>query len=140
MRDRLANFAFGLDVLLLAVFAIAWATSFVVGYTGVFVHGGRAVAIDTCRGEVSFWAAAVTIADRDDSAGFNQMIYDRNVAATTQEWYLGTRMDKWGVFFLDFGYVRAAEMVQPVGNRIAPNRYARGIVFPFWSACVLLAI
>src|SRR5438477_6859310 len=100
MPRRLINFAFNTCVGLFVVFAVAWPITHTIGYTGVFAWRGRAILLDTCRGEVSLWTAPV-IASKEIGNGephFDSSVYDRNVAATTREWFRASKMEKSGVF------------------------------------------
>jgi hypothetical protein len=141
VRLHLIKSAFAVDVLLLVFVALAWAVSHTVGYTGVFIHGGRALVLDTCRGEVSLWYAPVTFDNpRETLEAWRQLIYDRNIAATTQEWFEASKADKAGLIVLSFGYIRIADMIDPVGKRIPQGGYAHAVILPYWLAAALLAI
>src|SRR5438874_1960932 len=100
MRQRLLNFAFNACVGLFVLFAVTWPITHTVGYTGVFAWRERAILLDTCRGEISFWTAPV-VATKELGAGeahVDNSVYDRNLAATTREWFRASKMEKSGVF------------------------------------------
>ena len=147
MRPRLINFAFSANVLLLVLVSLAWAISYTVGYTGVLLRGAGAVVLDTCLGEVSLWYTPVAPASTQPSAQpiaepifSRQMVYDRNVAATTDEWFRASKGDKSGLIVLSLGYIRVSDMIDPIGNRLPPGRSARAVVFPYWVVVALLAM
>src|SRR5438552_14150912 len=98
MPGRLINFAFNACIGLFVLFAVAWPITHTVGYTGVFAWRGRAILLDTCRGEISLWTAPV--ASKELAAGeahIDNSVYDRNAAATALEWFRASKMQKNGL-------------------------------------------
>src|SRR5205814_183626 len=140
MRRRFINFAFAVSVGLFAIFCVAWPMTYTAGYTGAVLWNRWAVLLDTCRGEVSLWVSQV-IAPTDHRPHYLQMIYDRNEAATTEEWFLASKADKSGFAGLHFAYVLVAEdMVQPISQNVPPGKYAHGMTLPLWLLCALTGI
>src|SRR5262245_55593305 len=142
MRQRLINFAFAASVGLLVIFGVTWAATQLIGYTGVFAWHGRAILLDTCRGEISLWTASVVPSNELGSgeAHLDNTLYDRASAAIAQEWYQGTKMNKSGFFALGLGFARADQLMPPIANSLAPGTFGYGIVLPYWLLCAACAI
>jgi hypothetical protein len=142
MRQRLINFVFIACVGVLILFAVVWAVTFVVGYTGVLAFGGRAVLVDTCRGEISIWTAPVAPAPelRNARPTLINTIYDRAEASTALEWYRTAPMRKRGLFALGAGIVRADSLMPPIGNAVLRGHFGYGVIIPYWLLCTLACI
>jgi hypothetical protein len=153
---------FAADIVLLVLLSVAWAVSEVVGYSARLTVHRRALVVDVVMGEVALWtgpvsaryspvtAAATTrpialippVADPDLYKRFDQLVYERGAAFTTDQWFASARRDPtlnvWGVFALGLGYGQAKELY------FAPplKRGAMGHVFvlPFWLFVGLLLI
>jgi hypothetical protein len=143
MSHRLINLAFMASVGWLVIFGVAWAVTQLIGYTGVFAWRGRAILLDTCRGEISLWTAPV-VASEPLGAGEAHMdntFYDRASAAIARDWFgAGKIPGRAGVFALGFGVVRSDELMPPIGEAVVPGRSGYGVVVPYWFLCLLSAV
>src|SRR4051794_18319696 len=125
MPRRLTNFAFNACIGLFMLFAVAWPITHTVGYTVVFAWRGRAILLDTCRGEISLWTAPV-VASRELGNGkmwASGEVYDRAAAQVAIEWYRQTKMQKRGQFAMGVGLVRSEQLMPPIANNVVPGSF-----------------
>jgi len=133
VRQRLINSLTLVSTLLLTLLLIAWARSYLQNDTFLRVGGGRMVALDCIRGELSLWTGtsgrggdSVRYTHESISSDVGSTAFEALVAAPVikQHWYLG------------FGYAEVRWL--PSALRAAGG--VRCFVVPMWFPALLLGL